>query len=244
MHHVEALVTTTRSLLDRAEELVDTYLALGCRALFLRPLDPFGFADRTAKRIEYPREDYLAYYRRAVDYMIELNKEGKEILERYAAIFLTKILHGVDPNFLDIRQPTGAGIGNLAYNYDGKVFTCDEGRMLHEMGDDTFHLGNVFDHNYRELVGHETVRANVISSQLLSQPDCAHCPYQPYCGIPPVHSHKTQGTMNGRMRESTLCQVHKGIQDYLFEKLGSADQETLDVLERWTTHRPREHFLQ
>ncbi|MEM9864620.1 MAG: His-Xaa-Ser system radical SAM maturase HxsB, partial [Myxococcota bacterium] len=215
LYHVEALVTTTRSLLDRAEELVDTYLALGCRALFLRPLDPFGFADRTAKRIEYPREDYLAYYRRAVDYMIELNKEGKEILERYAAIFLTKILHGVDPNFLDIRQPTGAGIGNLAYNYDGKVFTCDEGRMLHEMGDDTFHLGNVFDHNYRELVGHETVRANVISSQLLSQPDCTHCPYQPYCGIPPVHSHKTQGTMNGRMRESTLCQVHKGIQDYL-----------------------------
>ena len=40
--------------------------------------------------------------------MIELNKQGVEILERYAAIFLTKILSGDDPNFLDIRSPGGA----------------------------------------------------------------------------------------------------------------------------------------
>lgn len=244
LYHVEALVTTTKPLLTRHKELVDGYLALGCRALFLRPLDPFGFAERTADRIEYPREEYLEYYRNAVDYMIELNKQGEEILERYAAIFLTKILQGDDPNFLDIRQPTGAGIGNLAYSYDGKIFTCDEGRMLHAMGDNTFHLGHVSTSSYREVIGHDTVRATTIASQLCAQPDCTNCPYQPYCGIPPVHSHKIQGTLNGRMRESTLCQVHKGIQDYLFDKLATADEATLDILEKWTTSRPREHFIQ
>lgn len=242
LYHVEALVTTTRGLLPRWKELVDTYAGLGCRALFLRPLDPFGFADKTSQRIEYPRDEYLEYYRNAVDYMIELNLEGVEILERYAAIFLTKILRGEDPNFLDIRQPSGAGIGQLAYNYDGQIFTCDEGRMLHEMGDDTFRLGTV-DDRYRDVVGHETIRALVIASQLQGLPDCADCAYQPYCGIPPVHSHKTQGSLFGRMRESTLCQVHKGIQDYLFEKLATADEPTLEVLERWTTVRPRAHFL-
>jgi Leu/Phe-tRNA-protein transferase len=36
------------------------------------------------------------------------------------------------------------------------------------------------------------------------------------------------------MRESSMCAVHKGIQDYLFERLATADRETLDVLERWT----------
>ncbi len=243
LYNVEALVTTTRGLLPRWKELVDTYVGLGCRALFLRPLDPFGFADKTSGRIDYPGEAYLDYYRAAVDYMIELNKQGVEILERYAAIFLTKILHGVDPNFLDIRQPAGAGIGQLAYNYDGTIFTCDEGRMLHEMGDDTFRLGHVSTSAYRDIVGHDTVRALVIAGQLQGQPDCVDCTYQPYCGIPPVHSHKTQGTLLGRMRESTLCQVHKGIQDYLFEKLGSGDAETLAILDRWTTHRPREHFV-
>ncbi|MEM7448018.1 MAG: His-Xaa-Ser system radical SAM maturase HxsB [Myxococcota bacterium] len=243
LYHVEALVTTTRPLLSRWKDLVDTYVDLGCRALFLRPLDPFGWASRTAHLFEYPRSEYLEFYRSAVDYMIELNLQGVEILERYAAIFLTKILSGEDPNFLDIRSPSGAGIGQLAYNYDGRIFTCDEGRMLHHSGDDTFALGNVSTSSYREVVGHETVRAVVIASQLEGQPDCVNCVYVPYCGIPPVHSYKTQGTLFGRMRESTLCQVHKGIQDYLFEKLGDSDAETLAVLERWTTNRSRDHFL-
>jgi hypothetical protein len=66
----------------------------------------------------------------------------------------------------------------------------------------------------------------------------------PYCGTQPEHNHKTLGTMMGRMRESSMCAVHKGIQDYLFEKLATADKETLEILRRWTTIRPREHFLQ
>ncbi|MEZ4385719.1 MAG: hypothetical protein R3A79_30650 [Nannocystaceae bacterium] len=72
--------------------------------------------------------------------MIGSHKQGVEILERFAAIFLTGILRGEDPNFLDVRAPAGTGIGQLAVNYDGTVFTRDEGRMLHEMGDDNFFL--------------------------------------------------------------------------------------------------------
>ena len=244
LYHVEALLTTTKATLAAYKEVVDTYVDLGCRALFLRPVDPFGFAEKTKRIVEYPRSDYLAFYRNAVDYMIELNKRGVEVLERYAAIFLTKILSGEDPNFLDIRSPGGAGLGQLAYNYDGKIFSSDEGRMLHEMGDDTFLLGDVHSHGYRDIVGHPTVRAMSIASNLETQPDCVNCAYLPYCGTQPEHNHKTLGTMLGRMRESSMCAVHKGIQDYLFEKLGGADPETVEVLRRWTTIRPRDHFLQ
>jgi His-Xaa-Ser system radical SAM maturase HxsB len=244
LYHVEALMTTTRDTLKLPREVVDTYAGLGCRALFLRPLDPFGWTEKTGYRTEYPRSDYLAFYREAVDYIIELNKQGVQILERFAAIFLTKILSGYDPNFLDIRSPGGAGIGQIAYSYDGKIFTCDEGRMLHESGDDTFLVGDVRTSKYRDVVGHETVRAVVIAGVLDGHPDCVNCTYVPYCGIPPVHSHKSQGRLFGHMRESTLCQVHKGIQDYLFEKIGEGDPETLEVFRRWTTNRPREHFLQ
>jgi uncharacterized protein len=244
LYHVEALLTTTAATLEQWKEVVDTYVSLGCRALFLRPVDPFGFADKTGHRVEYPRAQYLAFYRAAVDYMIELNLKGVEILERFAAIFLTKILGGEDPNFLDIRNPCGAGIGQIAYNYDGKVFTCDEGRMLHEMGDSTFLIGDVQESSYRDLMGHETVRALAIASNLDAQPDCVNCAYNPFCGVCPVHNHKTQGSIFGRMRESTLCAVHKGIQDYLFTKLGEGDPAVIDVLRRWTTVRERSHFLQ
>jgi His-Xaa-Ser system radical SAM maturase HxsB len=244
LYHVEALVTVTRETLKYPKELVDTYVSLGCRALFLRPLDPFGWTEKTGGRVEYPRSEYLAFYRTAVDYMLELNKSGMQILERFASIFLTKILAGEDPNFLDIRNPGGAGLGQLAYSYDGTIFTCDEGRMLHETGDDTFRIGDVRTSTYREIVGHETVRAVAIASVLEGQPDCANCTYVPYCGIPPVHSHKSQGSIFGHMRESTLCAVHKGIQDYLFEKLGQADPDVLSTFQRWTTLRSREHVLQ
>ena len=45
----------------------DTYEALGCKAMFLRPIDPFGFVEKTAHRVEYPREEYLQFYRLGVD---------------------------------------------------------------------------------------------------------------------------------------------------------------------------------
>jgi His-Xaa-Ser system radical SAM maturase HxsB len=244
LYHVEALLTTTREALPLWKEIVDTYVALGCRALFLRPVDPFGFADRTGQIVEYPRSEYLTFYGNALDYLLDLNKKGVEILERYAAIFLTKILAGEDPNFLDIRSPCGAAIGQVAYNHDGKVFTCDEGRMLHEMGDSSFLIGDVATTGYRDLMGHETVRALAIASNLDGQPDCVNCTYQPYCGTCPVHSHRTQGSIFGRMRESSLCAVHKGIQDLLFTKLGGDDAEVIDILRKWTTVRDRTHFQQ
>lgn len=243
LYHVEALITVTRDALPMWKEIVDTYAELGCRALFLRPLDPFGFADKTKRYIEYPRADYMAFYRKAVDYIIEKNASGTQILERYAAIFLTKILAGEDPNFLDIRSPGGAGIGQLAYSYDGKVYSSDEGRMLAGMGDSAFLLGDVFQNTYRQLVGHETVRALMMASNLDGQPDCVNCTYQPYCGTVPEHNYKTTGSIFGRMRESTICAVHKGIQDYLFERIGEGDARVMEVFRRWTTVRERAHFV-
>ncbi len=244
LYHVEALLTTTREALSRGREIVDTYKSLGCRALHLRPIDPFGFVEKTASRVEYPREEYLKFYRDTTDYIIELNKKGEQILERYAAIFLTKILNGEDPNFLDIRSPSGAGISAIAYNYDGLVFAGDEARMMHETGDDTFLLGRVGELTYDAMMKHPTIRSLVLASNVNGRPDCVNCAYNPYCGADAVHTYKTQGSLSGRMRESTVSAVHKGIMDYLFEKIREGDPETMEVFRRWTINRSRDHFVQ
>ena len=243
LYHVEALLTTTREALSKPIEIVDTFVSLGCRAIFLRPVDPFGFAEKTRSKIEYDRAAYRDFYRTAVDYILDLNFKGEQVLERYAAIFLTKILRGEDPNFMDIRSPGGSGIGALAYNYDGKIFTSDEGRMLHETGDDSFVIGDVRTANYRALMKHETIRALVMASIREVQPDCVSCAYAPFCGVQPEHNHRTQGSIFGRMRESNVCAVHKGIQDYLFQKLREDDPRTVEILRRWTTVRERTHFV-
>lgn len=244
LYHVEALITTTRAALAMPKEIVDAYVDLGCRAIFLRPVDPFGFAAQTGKSIEYSRQEFLSFYREAVEHILRLNLQGTQVLERFAAIFLTKILSGDDPNYLDIRSPCGAGIGQLAYNHDGKIFTCDEGRMLHQMGDSFFQIGDVDTVRYRQVMLSDTVRSLTVASNLDAQPDCVNCVYNPYCGVCPVHNYATQGSIFGRMRESSWCAVHKGIQDFLFDLLRSNDPATMDILRRWTTIRERSHFIQ
>ena len=244
LYHVEALLTTTRALLPYPRQIVDTYVDLGCRAIFIRPVDPFGWAEKTEKTIEYPRQKYWEFYQQATDYILELNRQGVQVLERYAAIFLTKILAGEEPNFLDIRSPGGAAIGQLAYSYDGSIYTSDEGRMLAAMGDDFFKIGDVRTSTYRQLMTHETVRALTLASNLQGQPDCVACTYNPYCGMVPEQAYRTQRSIFGRMRENPLCMVHKGIQDYLFELLRRNDPNTVEILRRWTTVRERSHFIQ
>ncbi len=243
VYRVEALLTTTREALSYPREIVDTYAALGCRAIYLRPVDPFGFAARTGAKVGYAGEEFLAFYRAALDHVIALNARGTQMIERFAAIFLTKILTDSDPNFLDIRSPCGAGIGQVTYNHDGSIYTCDEGRMLADAGDPIFRIGHGNDATYRSVVGHPTVRALTIASNLDAQPGCAQCVYRPYCGVCPVYNHAAQGDIHGRMRESRWCETHMGILDLLFEKLTSGDEATVKTLTRWTTTRPRAHFV-
>jgi His-Xaa-Ser system radical SAM maturase HxsB len=242
VYHVEGLLTVTRETLEYPRQVIDTYVELGFRAVFLRPLDPFGFASKNTK-LAYTPAEYLKFYGEALDYILELNLSGTKILERYAAILLTKILTGEDPNFLDLRSPCGAGIGQIAYGFDGQIFTCDEARMLNHMGDDFFVLGSVNSATYQRIVTHDTVKALLLGSMLQASPDCSVCVYNPYCGICPVHNYATQGNIHARMQDSSWCAILMGIQDLLFRKLRQADPQVMEVFRRWITTRPREHYL-
>ncbi len=245
LYRVEALLTPTRDALPRWKEIIDTYVDVGCRAVFLRALNPFGFAKSGADRIAYPIEDWLAFYRSALDYIIELNRQGVDILERNASIFLSKMLTPDDPNYLDIRSPCGAGIGQVAYSQDGRVFTCDEGRMVSQMGDDMFLMGDVRTDSLRDMLTGPVVRSMVLSSTLDALPGCHSCAYKPFCGVCPVTSYSEQGSLTGRVLDTFLCKKHMGIMDNLFELMRRTreDPELDEILRRWIVGRPREHFV-
>jgi len=226
-----AAITVSRFSLPYYKQIVDEFIGLGFDDIYLRPLNPFGFTKNNFKKLGYGVDNYVKFYKKAIDYMIELNLKGKKFREKTAHTFLTKILTEYDPNHLDLRSPCGAGIGQLAYNYNGQVYTCDEGRMLSMMGDESFCLGNVRENTYQELVGSPVVRTMCTASCLEGLPYCNDCVYKPYCGICPIYNYSEQGNIFGQMPTNQRCQINMAILDFLFQKL--QDKKAGPILKSW-----------
>jgi len=235
--YVNALATVSRSALKKPREVVDEYLRLGHKVIHLRPLNPFGMGLKVWAREGYTAQEFLDFYLEALDYIIELNQKGEEIMEKMASLMLTRILTDEDPNYMDLRSPCGAGLGQLAYNYDGRVYTCDEGRMVGAMGDDIFCIGDVHQNSYEEIIRHPGLRSLCVASCLECLPGCSECVYAPYCGVCPVYNYIMEGDLVARYPANDRCRIQKGMLDHLFKRLAEPGME--DLLRRWTESKDR-----
>ena len=230
---VSAIQTTTRDSLPRYREMVDQYLAFGLNQITIRPLTQLGYAAKNWAKIGYTVDEFLNFYRKSLDYIIERNQQGTFILEGHARMFLSKIFCRDAGNYMELRSPCGGAIGQLAYYYNGKVYSCDEARMLAEMGDDSFCLGNVEQYTYESIVSNPVCKTIAKSSCLEGLADCDGCVYQPYCGTCPVISYARYQTVYPSMLQEYRCRIYKGIQDILFEKLEQQDEEVVEIFRRW-----------
>lgn len=227
-----ALTTITKYTLPHHKKLVDEYVGLGLHSIYLRPLNPFGFARKTWQQIGYNQEEFIDFYKKSMDYIIDLNlNKKKKIKESLATTFLTKILTDKDPNHMDYRSPCGAGIGQVAYNYDGDIYTCDEGRMFGRVGDDSFKMGNIRANDYKELMESDVVKSMCMASCLDTIPSCNECAYKSYCGVCPVYNYSEQGSIFGQMPTNGRCKTNKAIFDYLFEKI--QDKKIEKIFQTW-----------
>jgi uncharacterized protein len=228
---VSAVMTTTNASLDQAHSIIDEYIALGFDSVFLRPLSPYGFAVKTKWYNSYDTEKWLQFYFEGLDYIIELNRQGLQFKETYASMILTKMLTPFQPGYVDLMSPAGIGIGALLYNYDGSIFASDESRMLAEMGDKAFRIGNVSD-AYETLISSDALLDPLEQSFAASAPMCSTCAYEPYCGSDPVYHHATQGDYVGRKPLSGFCNRNMAIFKGLITRM-EADPETRRLFTRW-----------
>jgi His-Xaa-Ser system radical SAM maturase HxsB len=227
---VSAVLTVTRLSLAKHREILDEYVRLGADGIFLRRLSPFDVPRKSWDKIGCTAEEFLEFYRKTLDAVLALNKR-KLFVEQTARIFLTRILTAADPRSTNLRSPSGAGLGQLAYDVDGSVYACDEGLQVSRGGDDSFKIGDVAEGTYQDLAAHPAVKALAVASLLDNQPECSRCAYMPYHGVSPVQCYVEQGDIMGRMPTNTRCRVHKGILDYLFEKLQDEKNET--IFRKW-----------
>lgn len=235
-----AIQTTTRYSLPAARRIVREYQRLGLNQIFIRPLTPLGFAAEDWQEIGYTPEEFLAFYSTCFDEVLKINREGVCFREQHACIFLRKILGGFSTNYMELRSPCGAGVGQLAYYYDGNIYTCDEARMVAEAGNQAFRLGSVYNSTLNDLVQGRVCRAVCSASILETLPGCSDCVYQPYCGVCPVISLAQHGDIFAKEMNGYRCKVYRGILDFLFELLHEGDLETLKILQSWIGDENRE----
>jgi len=229
---VSALMTTTVHSLGRAREIIDEYVALGMTSIFLRELNPYGYAAKSEKALGYDTAAFIEFFRDAVNYIIELNRRGTTFSENFTALLLRKILTPFGVGFVDLQSPTGEGFGVVLYNHDGGVYASDESRMLAEMGDETFRLGSV-EATYQDLFFGDTMQLIAAAGCAEALPGCSDCVFVPYCGADPVRHYRTQGDLIGHRPSSSFCRKHKAIFEFIFDLLVNGSPETREILLSW-----------
>lgn len=229
---VSALMTTSPASLSRVRDIIDEYLKHDLDGIFLRHLSPYGFAIKTKSYDAYDVDRWLEFYRDGLDYIVELNKKGVRFTEHFASLLLTKMFTSNDPGFVDLMNPSGAGISAVVFNYDGDVYASDESRMLREMGDATFKIGNLHANSYEELFTSEALLNALDDSFTLSAPMCTDCAFEPWCGAEPVFHHAIFGDVLGRKPESEFCKRIMGVVRHLLKKM-QEDPEAKEIFMRW-----------
>jgi uncharacterized protein len=230
---VSALMTTTKLSLGRVRDIIDEYVTQGFRGIFLRPMSPYGFAVKTKW---FKADEWLEFYFAGLNYILELSRSGYAFTEFYAATILAKMLTPFEPGFVDLRSPAGIGIAGIVYNYDGDVYASDESRMLAEMGDRTFRLGNVHQDSYEEIMLSDALLGPIEESFAASAPMCSDCAFEPFCGADPVFHHATQGDVVGRKPVSAFCQRNMAIIRRLIALMRD-DDEVRRIFVRWANSR-------
>ncbi len=229
------LPTITRANLDRLREVVDEYNRLGFSGIFLRPINPYGFAREEWQTLSFPVEEFVAAYKDTLDHIIRLNLSGVYFVEYYTQLLLTRILTPFSTGFVDLQSPSGAGISGVIYDTNGDVYPTDEARMLARTGDRSFLLGNAHKHTYEQIFDNRLIRSLSEASILDCLPECLTCVYNPYCGADPVRYYMECGDIRGFRPFSDFCKKHEALFDHLFSLIAENSPDVMNVFWSWIT---------
>ena len=234
---VGALMTTSAFSVKRIKEIVDEYVNMGMDGIFIRALNPYGFAAEDSATLGYDMEKFVHEYLDALKYILEINKKTY-FPEIFATLLLSRILTPFSTGFVDLQSPAGVGISGVIYDYDGSVYPSDEARMLARMGDRHFCLGNVASNSYKEIFSGEFLKNLIKKACVEVTPQCAYCAYQQYCGCDPIRNYLETGNELRNMARTPFCIKHKGIIDGIIDIIRNADDDTKDIIWSWITRNP------
>jgi len=226
-YKLNSLITVSKESLKYPKEIVDTYIKYGLESLFAKSLNPLGFA-KDNENIYYSAEEYLEFWEKYVDYIIEKSSQGYNISEYYVKTLLMKLEGIIDPNYTDLMSPCGAVRSQMLYNYNGEVFSCDEGRMTK---DDIFKIGNVKTDNYIKLTTNPTA-CSIITSSINDTQICDKCVFKPFCGICPVLNYSAENSVIANIHKNNRCKILKAQFKYILNILENEKNKS-EIIKSW-----------
>jgi len=224
-----ALPTITKHSLQYPKKIVDEFVKWGFPTVHLRFLNYLGIAKKNWDSVGYTAEEFAKFWTEAVDYMIELNKQGVNIRPRMAMIMLKKIIQKKDPMYTELMSPCGAGRTQILISESGAVFTCDEGRMI---GSDIFKMGDVRKQSYQEIMNSPLLLAMAEASLMdLYTPTSSFLAWNGTC---PVENLSSQNNVVSKIYSNSRHKIHIAQFTYLFEKLADGGPIN-DIFLKWST---------
>ncbi|MEX5562595.1 His-Xaa-Ser system radical SAM maturase HxsB [Pseudophaeobacter sp. 1A16562] len=225
---VSALPTIDITDPPAAEELIASYEQFGFKSLYLRPVNYQGFA-RKIHPAARASESWSTYYRDFIDALIaHTARTGRVMEEFYLTHCLRRVLGPGADNHTDLRNPNIPSGANAVVDFNGLIYPSDEARMLARIKQVDLSIGSVAE-------GLDQDKLSLLAPGHINNfdPDCIHCPYQPFCGTDPIDDLSRSGRIDLPRGDSWFCQRHLGVFDLAFDLLYSDDPAVQHTLSKW-----------
>lgn len=227
--------TVTRSTLQLdPDRIIEACRSLGIERLFSRPLQQYGFATLTQKKLGYTREEFVEFFDSYFCSVLRNWKKDRSFFDDGFGIYLANLFRASNPNYVDLMSPAAYGLQAVIINYDGNIFGADETRMLFETTkNEELVLATISPDG--SIVGNLEPHAAFIADSFLEfNPYCDTCAYQPFCGSDLAHHLSTQGNGLGFKPESAFCSSTMGVFDLLATRFAN-EEFGLDEVSEWLT---------
>ncbi|RWD64485.1 MAG: His-Xaa-Ser system radical SAM maturase HxsB [Mesorhizobium sp.] len=208
--------------------LLDNYERFGIRSVYLRPINHQGFARKLDQG-----ENVLARWNRLhsefIDLLIARNhRTGRFMEEYYFSQCLKRALRFGADNHVDIRNPNFFASDYIVIDHDGRFYPTDEARMLSRIGRMDLSIGDL-------TTGIDRAKVDLLNSATFNHfdPDCIHCPYQPFCGTDVIDDISRYGRIDIPRPDTWFCGRHLSLFDKVFEVVYRNDEPARASVAAW-----------
>jgi len=197
----------------------DQLVGLGMQRMFLKSVYPLGNAQKAWSQVGLEPREFGGFWKQAVKRCFVHNRAEIPVVERTLALLVRKVLWGQDPCYVDLSSPCGAVRGQIAYDLQGNLYPCDEGRFGAALP-----LGNVASSTFQDLVQHPVTQAFCRTSQTIAD-YCGTCAYRPWCGRCPALAHHQRGRLDLPSADYFYCHLLSSLFDAFFELVAECPEE-------------------